>query len=120
MQFVCAVLTDAGILPKCSFTGYDTSAGMWFESTKLQDTILKFANGVWVTSDFEFGDIFILKTGKRSAHCGLFTADGYIWHALGGRCVTKSDYVVWKNESVGMVRLVGDGFRLNPTGVRIE
>lgn len=120
IKLVYEVLVDSNVLPRASFGGYDVDSGMWAESTLLQDTIMNCMFGRWVTSDFEFGDIFIMKTGKRSAHCGFYTADGYIWHALARRFVTRSDFVLWKREIVGMVRLEQIGFRTNPDNMRLD
>lgn len=120
IKFVCEVLFDSGVLPRRDFTGYDLQSGLWTESNKLQDTILRCLNAVWVEDGFEFGDIFILKTGRRTAHCGFYTADGYIWHSLGNRCVTKSDFSFWRHEIRGMIRIKKEGFKLNPLSVRFD
>lgn len=117
IKLVYEVLIDCGILDRVEFSGYDVDSGLWTESTKLQDTILRCLHSVWVEESFEFGDIFILKTGNRSAHCGLYTDDGNVWHALGNRCVTKSDFALWRHEIKGMVRVVAPGFRVNPATI---
>jgi len=120
IKFVLAVFRSVGVIPHVDFYGYNLTAGMWKESTNLQDTMLRCLHAEWVTADYKFGDIFILRTGKRSAHCGIYTDDGYIWHALGGRCVTKSDFSVWKREIIGMVRVVKDGFKLDPRAIQFD
>ena len=120
IKLVDEVFHDAGVFPRCNFTGYDLDSGMWGQSSKLQDALLKCLHAVWVEKDFEFGDIFILKTGKRSAHCGIYTDDGYVWHSLGHRSVTRSDFALWRHEILGMVRLVKPGFRLNPDNIRFD
>lgn len=120
INLVCEILYEAQVIPRASFSGYDTDLGMWAESTRLQDTMLRCLNAEWVTSDFEFGDIFIMKTGTRSAHCGFYSDDGYIWHSLSRRCVTRSDFSLWKREILGMVRIVKTGFRMSPNNMRFE
>ena len=120
IKFVLVVYRAAGIIPHTDFFGYDVTSGMWKESSKLQDAMRKCLHTEWVTDNFQFGDIFILKTGRRSAHCGLYSDDGYIWHALGGRCVTRSDFAVWKREVLGMVRIVKEGFRRDPKAIQFN
>lgn len=114
------VFRAAGIIPHVEFSGYDVTSGMWKESSALQDTMMRCLYAEWITDGFQFGDVFLLKTGRRSAHCGIYTDDGSIWHALGRRCVTKSDFVLWKREIVGMVRVVKDGFRTDPKSIRLN
>ena len=112
-------MSDAGILPKIDFSGYDVSDGMWGESTRLQDTFRRCLYCEWIDSDFQFGDIPILKNGKRSAHCGFYTADGFMWHSLGHRFVTKSDFGLWKHEVSGMIRIVREGLKINPNQIKL-
>lgn len=117
IKFVMAVCCAAGIVPHTEFYGYDVTAGMWKESSALQETMLRCLHAEWVTDSFKFGDIFVLKTGRRSGHCGIYTADGFVWHALGKRCVTRSDYSLWRREIVGMVRIIKEGFRVDPRSI---
>lgn len=119
IKFVYAVLCESQIVPSCDFSGYDVNDGMWGESTRLQDTMMKVFHSVWIESDFQFGDVPILKNGKRSAHCGFYTADGYMWHSLGHRFVTKSDFGLWKREIRGMVRITETGFKIHPRNIKL-
>lgn len=116
VQFVYAVLEACQIVPVMSFDGYDTSAGLWKEDSGLERVMLEHFHAEWVESGFQFGDIFITKTGKQTAHCGFFDSDGHLWHALAGRCVTKSDFVLWRRGIKGMVRIVRPGLRKVPSG----
>lgn len=113
VNFVAQVLFDAGVIESPVLPTYTTSDGMWAESTRLQEAILACVRGQWVLDSFEFGDVLILKTGRRSAHCA-FCAGDYIWHALAGRFVTRSDLALWAKEVSGAVRLTAAGLKQSP------
>lgn len=116
IKFVCKIYSEAGIFPDIDFHGYSVDDGMWKESTRLQDTMLRCLHSEWVPSDqqFEFGDIAIFKTGDRSAHCGFVTGEDYVWHALGHRMVTKSDMCLWRRAIIGVVRVTQEGYIVRP------
>lgn len=119
IKLVYRVCHEAGVFPSSDFNGYDTSSGMWKQSSKLQDTILQCVHGSFVDrGPWEFGDIAIFKTGNRSAHCG-FIAGRSLWHALANRCVTESDLALWEGEFAGAVRLSAAGFKASPDRVPI-
>jgi len=115
IRLVHAVLEETGVVPGASFGGYDTTAGMWKESSALQEMILKCVRGDWIPAPgpWEFGDVVVLTTGRRSAHCGIIVGDK-VWHSLSGRCVTESDLVLWHKELAGAVRLRELGFLVRP------
>lgn len=120
IKLVYKVIFEAGIFPDVDFHGYSVDDGMSGESTKLQETILHCCYGEVVFGDYEFGDIAIFKTGDRSAHCGFFSGDGYLWHSLARRCVTRSDFSLWRGAVVCAVRLTGEGFRVSPAKLFIK
>ena len=121
IQLVCEVLYDPGVLPRVKFSCYSTADGMWEESHRLRDVMLRCLHSEVVDKEaMEFGDVIITKTGKRSAHCGFYTADGHIWHALGSRFVTRSDLKIWKREIVYALRVVKEGFKVSPNCISLQ
>lgn len=116
VNFIAQVLFDAGTIDDARLPTYTTSDGMWAESTRLQEAILACVRGDWIEagSGYEFGDVLVLKTGRRSAHCAFYSGDDYIWHALAGRFVTRSDLALWAKEICGAIRLTATGLKQSP------
>ena len=119
IKFVHEILYDSGVVPRVEYQGYDLEAGMWGPSDKLQHCILQCVNGEVVQEPYEFGDILLFKTGRRSAHCGFYVPD-YIWHSLAHRQVTKSDFPLWRKEIECGIRITSEGLKTSPANIDLK
>ena len=114
IRLVMEVLTNAGIVERRELGAYDVQAGTHSVSRKLAAEINRclFVESVSVASP-EFGDLAVFKTGTRSGHIG-FVTDGYVWHSLAGRCVTRSPFALWNREIEFLFRFTDTGWKAEP------
>lgn len=113
-QFVNEVLVDSGIIERQQFGGYNIAAGMHNVSDQLERVIVNCLNVRAIkTCEKQFGDIAIFKTGIRSGHLG-FCDDVFLWHALSGQSVTRSDFRIWRGEIEVLYRLTKIGLKNSP------
>lgn len=115
VNFVHEVLVASGIVTRHPLGTYPTDLGIAKESHTLRNELLRCLHSVAIDdiTKGEFGDIAVMKTGGRSAHCGLFIGT-HLWHSMGGQHVTRSPWNLWRHRCKHMVRIYADGWRETP------
>lgn len=114
-----AILIASNVLPQFEMPYYDTTEGMHGASTRLRQTLLECCHSRIADKHTpQFGDVAVFKTGQSSGHGAfVFAEDGgkfEMVHALGGRCVTVSDYQAWKMRVECLIRFDATGFKRQP------
>ena len=124
IKLVHEILVGAGVIEWREFTGYDVRAGMHSYSDRLRRILCHVLHCDCLPGNTEpllFGDVLVFTTGRRSGHVGFYEhigapeVAGYIWHALAGHWVTKSDIKLWRSEIDSVIRLTQVGWKNDPS-----
>ena len=87
---------------------YQRHTGLFERSSEILDalkTIPGVSFGVFpVSAQVQDLDLIIFKTGGTSGHVGVILGDE-IFHALGGRTVTRNPWKLWRHSAAHIIRL---------------
>lgn len=114
INFVYEVLAAAGVAERKELGSYDTNVGLHEAVYKLKRAVLTCLDCEEMPpNDPQFGDIVIFKEGAFSGHAGIII-DSDVWHALAGRCVTRSLYGDWQRKVECLLRIKSLGLKGEP------
>lgn len=114
IHYVAEIFIAAGLIERRQLPSYRTTEGIANSAnTALEDRIGEMVHVDRIELDQaapEFGDVIVFKVGNVSGHCGFF-ANEYLYHALGGRCVTRSPWQHWRHKAKVALRMTQGGWK---------
>ena len=123
VNFVAAVLADAGIVDRERLPSYPTAWGFMSPKNVLGVGLAKVLHCKRIpwegAGGLSFGDIVIFKAGRQSNHAGIIV-DGRLWHVMTGGTVHAALPARFMTGIQEIVRLIDRGWKKKPTEVNIQ
>jgi hypothetical protein len=107
------ILVAAGVVDKHPLGFYNVRDGLYAPSDKLVQALRECLHVEDATGDPQFGEVWVMKTGDRSAHVG-FAAPPYLWHSPASGCFTKTPLALKLAHVATRLRLTGVGWKSLP------
>ena len=122
VHYALAIFIGARLLEDTDLGHYSVTDGLYAKSDNLKRVIegcIHCQTFPAKDDEVQFGDVVIFRTCGVSAHCGF--CDGTsIYHALAGKCVTRSPWAHWRHRAEWLIRMTAPGWKNDPVAVTNE